>query len=425
MVQNEPMSMTNVTKLPSENSMGDGQGDGQKEQRRRLHLRDIANDAPADGDSVGAMLRAARLARGDELQAIADTLRIRRTHLEALEEGNADGLPGRPYAIGFIRSYGEYLGLDVAMIVERYKSELGETEGEDPLGIGEVPEDSGFPKASLAVLGLLLAVGIYGVWLLSVSTDRQLADRVPPVPDRLGAQLSTAPSPMVTGENQQSVAEEEASQGADVAAAATVPPTVPPTVPVDRTPAGAAAEAGSGPNAASGLAAGPSGNRAAVPVEVTVATLAPPASTASMPPASEAEASAPVQPAPTDTSAALEAVSEPAAQLVSSVALPPLPEGRIYGALDGEVRVMIRAREADAWIRIEDSAANVLIEETLSPGDIYRAPDREGLILVARDAGALEVLVDGRSLGLVGKKGLVLTSKSLNADDLVADGRAP
>src|SRR5690606_26737888 len=98
------------------------------ETRRRLHLRDISNETMAGNGTIGAELRAARLRRGEDLRTIGQTLRIRREQLEALEEGRRDGLPGRAYAIGFIRSYAEYLGLDPAHVVERYKAEIDQEE---------------------------------------------------------------------------------------------------------------------------------------------------------------------------------------------------------------------------------------------------------------------------------------------------------
>ena len=102
--------------------------DEKSEVRRRLHLRDISSDAPISVDTVGAELRAARLKRGEDLRSIAAALRIRREQLEALEEGRHDDLPGRAYAIGFVRSYAEFLGLDVSHVVDRFKFEIDRSE---------------------------------------------------------------------------------------------------------------------------------------------------------------------------------------------------------------------------------------------------------------------------------------------------------
>ena len=92
--------------------------------RRRIHLREISGDSEAPLETVGQDLRAARLRRGDDLATVSRSLKIRKDHLEAVEEDNFNGLPGKTYAIGFVRSYSGYLGLDSAKIVERYKLEI-------------------------------------------------------------------------------------------------------------------------------------------------------------------------------------------------------------------------------------------------------------------------------------------------------------
>jgi cytoskeleton protein RodZ len=53
----------------------------------------------------------------------------------------------------------------------------------------------------------------------------------------------------------------------------------------------------------------------------------------------------------------------------------------------------------------------------LKPGDIYRAPDRVGLSMRAGNAGGLDVTVDGKPAGSLGRLGavrnLALDPKSL------------
>ncbi len=69
--------------------------------RRRIHLREISGDNDAPMDTVGSELRAARQRRGDDLAAVSRALKIRKDHLEAVEEGRLEQLPGKTYAIGF------------------------------------------------------------------------------------------------------------------------------------------------------------------------------------------------------------------------------------------------------------------------------------------------------------------------------------
>src|ERR1700749_585401 len=92
-----------------------------KGKRRRIHLREISADSAAPMDPVGQELRAARLRRGDDLATVSRSLKIRKDHLEAVEEDKLENLPGRTYAIGFVRSYAGYLGLDASEMVEGFK----------------------------------------------------------------------------------------------------------------------------------------------------------------------------------------------------------------------------------------------------------------------------------------------------------------
>ena len=91
---------------------------------RRIHLREISGDTDSPLETVGQDLRAARLRRGDEIATVSRALKIRKDHLEALEEDRVEDLPGKTYAIGFVRSYSRHLGLDSAQYVERFKQDI-------------------------------------------------------------------------------------------------------------------------------------------------------------------------------------------------------------------------------------------------------------------------------------------------------------
>ena len=75
-------------------------------------LSATANDeAGADPVRIGRLLRESRIARGETLAAAAAWLRLREDYLAALERGEFAALPGRPYVLGFLRSYADHLGL--------------------------------------------------------------------------------------------------------------------------------------------------------------------------------------------------------------------------------------------------------------------------------------------------------------------------
>jgi transcriptional regulator with XRE-family HTH domain len=74
---------------------------------------------------AGASLRAAREAQGLSVKDIAARTRITARHVEALEAGDYGTLPGRPYALGFARSYAKAVGLDEIAMAETVRAELG------------------------------------------------------------------------------------------------------------------------------------------------------------------------------------------------------------------------------------------------------------------------------------------------------------
>lgn len=363
--EEEPTQMNKVTMLPTED---------RSDARRRLHLRDITNELPEAADTVGAELRNARLRRGEDLRSIAQCLRISRSQIEAIEEGRNADLPARAYAIGFVRSYAEYLGLDSRHVVERFKAEFDNEEAAAAdLSFPEAGEERPLPKGTFLIVLLVIAAGAYGGWLLSKSTDEMMAVRGP----------ATLEPP------------------AEAVAAAPVS-------------AGAATSSRGDSASASTPAAGD------VPA-VRVSGVAPLAD-AALAPQSVYEP-APVSAEDIEEAAAEEVAAEMELAALSeevSTDLPPLPDGTPYGAENVDGRVVVRARRSGAWIRVEDAAGKVLIERVFQAGDSYRAPSQPGVILVARDASAFEIMVDGQSLGLAGPATLVLTGKSLYATDLLA-----
>ena len=78
----------------------------------------ILNGTP-DGAAFGEFLRQARERRGLTLQQISSETKIPWRHLDALEHGQLNAVPGGTYRRGEIRAYAEVVGLDKAMALER------------------------------------------------------------------------------------------------------------------------------------------------------------------------------------------------------------------------------------------------------------------------------------------------------------------
>ena len=75
--------------------------------------------------SVGEMLHATRTAKNLSLEEVSASIHVRGVQLRAIEENHIDALPGMTYAVGFVRSYANFLGMDGVEIVKKFKAEQG------------------------------------------------------------------------------------------------------------------------------------------------------------------------------------------------------------------------------------------------------------------------------------------------------------
>jgi len=89
------------------------------------------------------------------------------------------------------------------------------------------------------------------------------------------------------------------------------------------------------------------------------------------------------------------------------------PEGRVFGAMSEAPRLVLKAK-APVWVRVEDAQGNVVMTQMLMKGDTYQVPDREGLVVIARDGGLLSYVIDGKEKGILGTPGEILVGRSLN-----------
>jgi cytoskeletal protein RodZ len=88
-------------------------------------------------------------------------------------------------------------------------------------------------------------------------------------------------------------------------------------------------------------------------------------------------------------------------------------EGRVFGTKNEVSRLVLKAK-APVWVRVEDAQGNVVMTQMLMKGDTYQVPDREGLVVIARDGGLLSYVIDGKEKGILGTPGEILVGRSLN-----------
>lgn len=78
-----------------------------------------ASDQPADG--IGAALKEARRRAGIDIREAEDRTKIRARYLRALEAEDWEALPADAYVRGFLRTYGNLLGIDGEALADEYR----------------------------------------------------------------------------------------------------------------------------------------------------------------------------------------------------------------------------------------------------------------------------------------------------------------
>lgn len=539
--------MTNITPLDFDPN--------RRDRERRLHFRDPAMDGVegVDGyDGIGAEFAATRRHAGLDVSHVAATLRIRQEHLTAIEEGRFPDLPAPAYAVGFVRSYAEFLGMDAGAAIQAFKEETQSSRERVSLIFPTADAEDRVPRGWLLGMSAVLALVIFGAWFYSQNSDLIRPERVPEAPTRVvdqpgpavgaedvalaapnanpapvgipqgrsivdeavvegplavievpevevvaveaanipvapdvpfGAEIAAALAEGAAGVPQEPVDpalgrvlgvipvapnEDGAFAAGDIAVGGAMPapvaaedepiaaaeanepiPALAPQPVAEPIPAPgrglnepvavAAAEVAAEPEAAIEAEAvaiqapapanpipAPAPEQVVAEPEVEVAVLAPPAAE---PPA------APVEPVPAPAPAAPQApaavLAVPAPSPAPAQVIPPAAPGEV-AALPGadpqvfgenqNARVVILARQ-DSWVQITGAAGELLLTRILRAGDRYLAPDREDLILMTGNAGALEITVDGVQIEPLGPVGTVRRNVSLAPDRLRAGGR--
>jgi cytoskeleton protein RodZ len=339
-------------------AVGSGNADDETPEGHRIIFN--AQDTPRR-PSVSTTLRDRREECGLDIRHVAQTLRIRPAVLIAIEDGKFDQLPGPAYAVGFVRSYSAYLGLDAEALVLRFKAEASEMASKPDLNFPLPLGDRRVPTGPILIICVLLAVLTYGGWYYYFGGRDQMTAFVPGVPERLHNLLAPQPPP------------------------------APVSGPVTAQPAMPASPAETAP---------------------TTAAVAPVAA------AAESDGTPPIENRP-DT--ALVVPNPPALPDIAApkpVEPEKAPAEGSYGSTDNDSRVVLHAT-ADSWVEVRDSHSNLLFSRVLKPGERYNAPNEPGLTLIAGNAGGLNITVDGTNIPAIGELGHVARNVSLDPDRLL------
>jgi cytoskeletal protein RodZ len=130
-------------------------------------------------ESLGDKLKSTRKTKGYTFDNISRETNIATRYLEALEAENFAVFPGEPYLQGFLRNYGEYLGLDTEELFSLYRALKIQ---EQPVPVEQLLRSP--PKAPKIILTIFLvlvglaAVGAGVFFFRNVSWKTRAVERV-------------------------------------------------------------------------------------------------------------------------------------------------------------------------------------------------------------------------------------------------------
>jgi cytoskeleton protein RodZ len=415
--------------------------------------------------AIGQILRETRESYQQDIATVSQQLRIRGVYLRAIEAGDYKALPGSTYAVGFVRSYAEYLGLDPLELVRRFREEAALVNSRTQLVFPVPTAEAKVPSGAILLVAFIIAVLAYGGWYYISDQDRDLVDMIPAVPESLKEMVNT---PVGTE------SESEGDISASSATAAEAPESAESTsesletlIELNETAATAepssvdasADEASAGATAASSIAtadaaadaAAETGVDAGADAESPAETDATEIAETAAPESVDEDASGVTTESVADAAASDAGASLSAASAIESEPLPPPPspgsnasadgtdgaagatqisaipeaprvpegvsDGVGFGAAFGGSRVVIVAR-MESWIEVQNANGEAIWGRVLRAGDRYLVPDEPGLTMTVGNAGGIDVFVDGGkapSLGSVGvgRRGVMLDPERL------------
>jgi len=387
------------------------------------------------GVSVGALLRNRREELGQDTETVSRQLRIRSIYLRAIEEGRIQDLPGATYAVGFVRSYADFLGFDGNSVVSSFRDELGQRGRAETVSWQFDDRDGGFPFGKILIVLLVIAAAGYGLWyyLANTQSGSGLIEAVPEyLKKSTSAETPVASSPGEAPANQSGNAAQTTGGATDGQPAGSAAPTTSGSSTATTEGQGASAGTGTTPPASSGdqeaenKATGQTSNATPAPATTAPATTTQPA----VAPATAATATGQANTAQQASEQPATNPAAPAAPAQASTTQPSAAPATAQAAAGSEAapevaaaanstatRVSIHAK-LESWVQITDKDGKPVLSRVLRAGETYAVPDEKGLTMNTGNAGGIDLLVDGKALPSLGSVGLVKRNIVLDADKL-------
>jgi helix-turn-helix protein len=126
---------------------------------------------------IGPTLREARMRARIDISEVETRTKIRAKYLRALENEEWDLLPGPVYVKSFLRTYGDYLGLDSRLLVDDFKRRYERPSDHELRPIASLGRErerkirTGPLLPSWIVIGLVLVAIVVALWALGNSNS--------------------------------------------------------------------------------------------------------------------------------------------------------------------------------------------------------------------------------------------------------------
>jgi cytoskeleton protein RodZ len=336
---------------------------------------------------IGAFLADHRRTRGEDLVDIAAYLKIKPAYLQAIEAGDHSAIPGNTYALGFIRSYADYLGLDTDAIVGEARFALAKLNTQKASNVESIKPkgDSRRPTLQIVAISAAVAIAMIAVWQVRENGEllpRNLAE----LPAEIGENVIAYVDP--DGE----IFGAEDSAGSTARRQSTPSAALLPDTASDIDAVKLAVRNDAEPD------------REPEPEEVLTRI--------------DASSAIAAEPSAGGQIASGEEAAESASSAVELLAaLQARESGERRPAFGGsqdvaDARVVLVATE-ESWVQIRSTSRDYVRTRTLLAGERLAMPDRDDLSLWTGNAGGLQIIVDGETLGPPGARREVIKALPL------------
>jgi cytoskeletal protein RodZ len=143
---------------------------------------------------IGSTLRETRMRKRIDIVEVESQTKIRAKYLRALENEEWDLLPGPTFVRTFLRTYGDFLGLDSKMLVEEYKQRFERPGPQDLLPFSPRSasrrQRRGWGVPPFAVVGIFVVVLLGALYALGQLGNSGSS----PSPSDSAAQVTPTPS---------------------------------------------------------------------------------------------------------------------------------------------------------------------------------------------------------------------------------------